>query len=454
MDVHNGGRLGRFTLRSLLVASCAYGALAATSALAQEVPVEEEAQAAQVDEIVVTGSRIARPDYVANSPIVSVSAEAIENTGQITVERALAQLPQFSGSFGQSNTGSTSTGLNGGQSYASLRGLGAKRTLLLLDGMRLQPSNPDGSVDLNIIPETLIGNVEVITGGASTVYGSDATAGVVNFRLRRDVQGLEVGSTYGVSDYGDAESFRFNIIAGERFADDKGRAVLSLDYSNRERAPESGRDFFLTRSTTNATATTPQGAILFGANTPTLAAVNALFVGQYGTPALTGSGGRFTNQLGFNLDGTLFNQVGSQPVRNFRDPETDEAYISPTGTQINFGSPDTAAVQNDMERYSLFTRVDYDVTDSLRFFAQASMVSMESMGISNPTLASGTYALTAPSTNPFLARTDMASVLASRTNPTADFTFQKAFDLAGARYQPYRYNLYQITAGLSGDVPN
>lgn len=442
----------RRNYRGLLVASCACGVLAAGAASAQDETPYQEEEAAEVSEVIVTGSRIARPDYVANSPIVSVSAETIENTGQLTVERALGQLPQFSGSFGQSNTGSTSTGLNGGQSYASLRGLGAKRTLLLLDGMRLQPSNPDGSVDLNIIPETLIGNVEVITGGASTVYGSDATAGVVNFRLRRNVQGVEVGSTYGVSDYGDGESFRFNIIAGGAFSEDRGRAVLALDYSLRERASESERDFFLTRSTTNGTATAPQGAILFGANTPTLAAVNSLFVGRYGTPALTGSAGRFTNQLGFNLDGTLFNQVGSQPVRNFRDPQTDEAYISPTGTQINFGSPSTAAVQNDMERYSIFSRIDYDLSDDVRFFAQASMVTLESMGIANPSLASGTYALSAPVTNPFLARTDMVSVLASRANPTADFTFQKAFDLAGARYQPYSYDLYQITAGLSGDV--
>ncbi|WP_291537312.1 TonB-dependent receptor [Brevundimonas sp.] len=453
MHICTGARRTRAAYRSLLVATCAYGALASGAALAQERPVEAEPEASEVSEIVVTGSRIARPDYVANSPIISVSAQAIEDTGQVTVEKALSQLPQFSGSFGQGNTGSTSTGLNGGQSYASLRGLGAKRTLLLLDGMRLQPSNPDGSVDLNVIPETLIGNVEVITGGASTVYGSDATAGVVNFRLRRNIQGVEVGSTYGISDYGDGESFRFNVISGGSIAEGRGRALLSLDYTNRERATESERDFFLTRSTTNATATTPQGAILFGANTPTLAAVNALFVNKYGTPALTGSAGRFTNQLGFNLDGTLFNQVGTQPVRNFRDPETDEAYISPTGTQINFGSPSTAAVQNDMERYSLFSRIDYDISDTLRFFAQGSMVTLESVGIANPSLASGTYALTAPSTNPFLARTDMVSVLASRTNPTADFTFQKAFDLAGARYQPYSYDLYQFTVGLSGDVP-
>ncbi|HBY43058.1 MAG TPA: TonB-dependent receptor, partial [Brevundimonas sp.] len=146
--------------RVLLAGGCASVALmsAANVAVAQEAS-EDPGAAVEVSEIVVTGSRIARRDYASNSPLVSVTTEAIENTGQVTVEKALTQMPQFSGAMGQSTAGSSSTSLNGGQAYASLRGLGSKRTLLLLDGKRLQPSNPDGSVDLNIIPEALIGNV-------------------------------------------------------------------------------------------------------------------------------------------------------------------------------------------------------------------------------------------------------------------------------------------------------
>lgn len=162
--------------RALLAGgSASLALLSGGAATAQEAPDQGQA-AVELGEVVVTGSRIARRDYASNSPLVSVTAEAIENTGQVTVEKALTQMPQFSGAMGQSTSGSSSTSLNGGQAYASLRGLGSKRTLLLLDGKRLQPSNPDGSVDLNIIPEALIGNVEVITGGASTAYGSDATA--------------------------------------------------------------------------------------------------------------------------------------------------------------------------------------------------------------------------------------------------------------------------------------
>ena len=291
--------MGRLARRTILASACAYAALSAGVAMAQEAPADDgEEQVSQVSDIVVTGSRIARRDYASNSPLSSVTAEAIENTGQITVEKALTQMPQFAGAMGQSTSGSSSTALNGGQAYASLRGLGSKRTLLLLDGKRLQPSNPDGSVDLNIIPEALIGNVEVITGGASTAYGSDATAGVVNFRLKRDIQGVTVASQYGISDYGDGESFRLSVTAGDRFADDRGRAVISLDYSMREVALQAERDYYFTRNRQSSTAIISQGTAWFGSNRPTINAVNEIFVGQYGTAPVVGAGGFYNGQIG------------------------------------------------------------------------------------------------------------------------------------------------------------
>ncbi|PXA82679.1 TonB-dependent receptor [Caulobacter sp. D4A] len=440
----------------MMAGGCAYGALmiGAAGAYAQEAaPAPEEPQA--VEAVVVTGSRIARQDYVANSPIQTVGAAAIEATGQVTVEKALSQMPQFTGSFGQGNTGSTSTGLNGGQSYASLRGLGAKRTLILLDGRRLQPSNPDGSVDLNIIPEALIENVEVITGGASTAYGSDATAGVVNFKLKRSFEGLTADAQYGISEKGDAESFRFSVTGGSSFADGKGRAVLSFDYTNRDRALQSARDYYIFRTSAPGLSTIPQGTVLFGANLPTLASINSLFQGTYGTAALTGnSAGRYTGQLGFNTDQTLFSTSGV-PVLNFRDPQTDNAYIvnanaSGTSQQVNFGY-NGSSMQSDLDRYAVFAKVDYNLTDSLRFFSQFTFTDYTSVGVSNPTLASNVYGLTVPVTNPFIPN-DFKAILASRPSPNAAFTFYKALDILGPRVQKYSYDVFQFTNGLSGDT--
>ena len=453
--------VARGITRAFLVGSCASIALAAGTAHAQSsVPTApppsvqaEQPEDASPEEITVTGSRIARSDYVANSPIVSLSSDTLENTGRVTVESALSQMPQFAGAFGQGNTGSTSTGLNGGQANASLRGLGAKRTLILMDGRRMQPSNPDGSVDLNTIPEALIETIEVITGGASTTYGSDATAGVVNFRLRRDFKGIELNGQTGVSNYGDGNTYRITATAGSAFADNRGHGVLSFDYTRRDPAQQAERDYYTFRTTTPGLSTIPQGNALFGANLPTLAAVNAVFVGQYGTPALTGNAaGRYTGQIGFNTDQTLFSSAGV-PVLNYRDPQTDEAYIVNSGTnsqQVNFGY-NGGSLQADLDRYSVFGKVDYDVTDNIKAFGQFSYTTYSSVGVTNPTLASNVYGLTVPTTNPFITPA-FRSILASRPNPNAPVTFYKALSILGPRIQSYEYDVYQLTAGLSGKI--
>lgn len=401
-------------------------------------------------EITVTGSRIARPDYVADSPILSMDQTAFENTGRGTVERGLSQLPQFTGSFGAANSGTTSTTLNGGQSYASLRGLGPKRTLILLDGRRLQPSNPDGSIDLNIIPEALIQNVEVITGGASTTYGSDATAGVVNFKLRKNFSGLEATSDYGISEYGDGKNFKVGATAGHNFADGRGNAVLSIDFTDRGRAYQKGRPYYLRRTPTQAsTSTVPQGTVMFGSNTPLTSVVDAVFAG-YGFPnAFTGT--RYGNQLGFNLDGTLFSNLASR-VLNFRDPQTDEYYVATSGStqQVNSGFPQSS-IQSSLKRYNAFGRVDYEINDATTAFAQASYTNYTSMGISIPTLAGNVYATPVPVTNPFVPA-DLRTILASRSQPNADFLVNKGYAMLGPRYQSYKYQVWQAMAGLSGKI--
>ena len=454
--------------RWLLAGTCAYGALAAGTVSAQtQTPTPATPTAASNDvqsgqaasggpatnsEIVITGSRIARPDYVATSPIISISEDTFQNTGRVTLERSLSQLPQFSGSFGAANAGSTSTGLNGGQSYGSLRALGPKRTLILLDGRRLQPSNPDGSVDLNIIPDALIENVEVITGGASTTYGSDATAGVVNFRLKRNFKGLEINSNYGMSTYGDGQQFKISATGGYQFDEGRGSIIGSVDYTKRGRAYQYKRPtYFLARTPTQAgTSTLPEGNVLFGSNTPLTSTVNAIFA-RYGfANAFTGT--RYTGQIGFNMDGTLFSNLTTR-VLNFRDPETDLAYIAttgPTSQQVNFGYPDSS-IQADLKRYNAFARAEYKLTDSIRVFAQGSYTNYTSVGVTNPTLASNVYALAAPATNPFIPA-DLRTILNSRTAPTADIILYKAFNIAGPRFQGYKYEVWQGIAGASGDL--
>ncbi len=165
-------------------------------------------KAASIEAIVVTGSRIARRDYQSDSPIATIDESALSAAGQPTLDRAIGELPQFAAAQGMSEVGDVqgSTGFAGGQAYGDLRGLGPNRALVLMDGRRMISSNPNGSVDLNTIPMSMIENVEVITGGASATYGSDAIAGVLNFKLRQHFSGAEVSYQHGETTHGDGAS--------------------------------------------------------------------------------------------------------------------------------------------------------------------------------------------------------------------------------------------------------
>jgi iron complex outermembrane receptor protein len=197
------------------------------------------AQDADLEEIVVTGSRIARPDFDSASPIVSVTEELFERSGSTTVETALNALPQFVPSY----TSTTSNPGNGGQANVSLRGLGTTSTLVLLDGKRLMPASGNGVPDLNVIPSALIESVEIITGGASAVYGSDALAGVVNFKLKHDFDGVEIDGTWGQTDRGDGTQYEAGLTAGTNFADERGSVVAFVGYADRELVTWGDREF-------------------------------------------------------------------------------------------------------------------------------------------------------------------------------------------------------------------
>ncbi|HVJ66613.1 MAG TPA: TonB-dependent receptor [Caulifigura sp.] len=204
----------------------------------QAAVVKEEDQADSDDAIVVTGSRIVRPDLEAPSPVTTVDSEQFDLTGTVTVETLLNELPQLI-------PGNTRTSNNqGGEDFSTLdlRGLGPNRTLILVDGERVPASSSSGVVDIGTIPAGLIERVDVVTGGASAVYGSDAMAGVVNFILKDNFEGLEVSSQYGISDHGDGASFNIQALLGGNFADDRGNMTFFTSYYTREAVGQGDRD--------------------------------------------------------------------------------------------------------------------------------------------------------------------------------------------------------------------
>ena len=202
------------------------------------VATDKVAQADADDAIVVTGSRIARPDLEAPSPVTTVSSEQFDLTGTVTVESLLNELPQII-------PGNTRVSNNqGGEDFSTLdlRGLGPQRTLILVDGERVPASSTSGTVDIGTIPAGLIERVDVVTGGASAVYGSDAMAGVINFILKDNYEGLELSSQYGVSDHGDGNSFNVQGLLGGNFGDDRGNMTFFASYYTRESVGQGDRD--------------------------------------------------------------------------------------------------------------------------------------------------------------------------------------------------------------------
>src|SRR5690606_1103381 len=144
---------------------------------------------------------------------------------------SLTDLPMFSGSMGTTNAPSNNTPeRNTSVSALNLRNLGALRGLALLDGHRVPPTSALGFVDINSLPTMLLERVDVVTGGASAVYGSDAVTGVINFVLDRDFDGLRIDASGGISEYGDALTGNFGIAGGTTFANDRGHVMASFQH--------------------------------------------------------------------------------------------------------------------------------------------------------------------------------------------------------------------------------
>lgn len=394
---------------------------------------------AVVSEVIVTGSRIARQDYTAESPMVTVDEEFVEAAGPASLEATINVMPQFTSVAASASTVSNAT-RGGGRAGANLRGLGTPRTLVLMDGRRMQPSDAFGTVDLNTIAASLVQSVEVITGGASAVYGSDAIAGVVNFKLHSNFEGLVLDGQYGISSRWDADTYEVSATAGGAFAEGRGSALVSLSYLDRSAELRQSRPFF---RDTGAGPTLWGGAIIPTAtNLPSQASINTVFTG-YGVDQLPPRNARFA----VNPDGTLF---VTTPVINYRGVPDHIPYgiVNNTVVELTGGYH---PLQNPLERLTAFGRATYEITPAVEAYGQLYYVHYDSeaeqlgrpQSISNP--------ITIPVTNPWLPD-DLVAIMSTRSNPNARMTIY--FDQArlGPTVFSNRYNLYQVVGGFRGDI--
>ena len=415
--------------------------IAAPAAHAQEAPTGE------IQEVTVTGSRIVRRDYAATSPIVTVGNERLEEQAGGTFAIKLQQLPQFTPGANEL----VGSGQPTGRATVDLRGLGANRTLVLADGRRLQPSTGQVVVDLNTIPSALIDNIEVISGGASATYGSDAIAGVVNLRLKKNFEGLDVTGQYNLTERGDAEETVVDALMGNNFADNRGNIVLGLGYLKRGRAYFRDRDFYSDAFKIGAAPwgsdLLPEGNFVPAANNlPSQAAMNAVF-GAYGVAANRVSPGAV---LSFNPNGTLFGQAGAV---NYQGPQNADYVVSPLSGAVAYNLGTLQIMTAPTERYSAFTRGEFAFNDNLKGFAQGMFTKYKSITNYGAGLQTQGTTAVVPVDNPFIP-TDLQAILASRPDPTAPFSMRKLWLATGTSVSEYDNTVYQFTLGVEGKISN
>jgi len=409
------------------------GVLAATlfgtAALAQTAPAPQDTETT-VDEIVVTGSRIPRPNLEQPTPVSTVSAEAIATSGTQDLGAILAELPALS-SNSTVRGNSDSFGDSGGLNFPDLRSLGASRTLTLVDGKRHVGGDAgNAAVDLNSIPAALVERVEVITGGASAIYGSDAVSGVVNIILKDDFEGVDFTTQGGIAESGDGGTYSASAVLGRNFLDGRLNATASLfyDHSDQVLASDIGslRDI---------------GTILNPADT----GPNDGIPDRILTPNVFSD---FLDENGVILDANTFEIITA--LRNNGSPVPQQPRLGTNS--FAFGSFDTCdtcvaledyvVLQPETDRYGANFRLRYDLTDNVTAYFDGKYVRSEILDFVQPSFTFGDY-LIQPD-NAFITP-ELAAVIAGR-----DITVGRFNNDIGPRVNDITRETYRAVAGVRG----
>ena len=464
--------------RAVLLAGAAGIMAVAQPALAQDAGDDEGAADNSGDEvdagpvaadgpgILVTGSRIIRQDFEANSPFVTVDEALLENSSTAALEQNLNKLPQFVPAQTPTMGGDiqpTATNTPGAATI-SLRGIGVNRNLVLIDGRRATPGNASGAVDITTIPAAAIERVEVISGGASATYGADAVAGVTNFILKKNFQGLELDGQAGLSEHGDGFEYQLSGVMGADFDDGRGNISIALSTNKREanfqRDREWYRDLWADPSITPTQFFTQFPGILldgfFGTNPANMNALfpdgrfspfangntfyvdqndqvfsNSAFVdfGVYGPP-----GQRYVNYFGYTGE-----------VDNYDFKVTDAGLLGQNNTNLYLVLP--------LTRYNMFMRGNYEINDWIGVFGQGmySHVKTYTKNEPGPIFAGWGATFDPDLVDDDQLPDDMWTLINSRPDPGAPVTMTAL--MPDPRETFTDVDTYSLTAGLEGSIP-
>ncbi|MCW2388790.1 outer membrane receptor protein involved in Fe transport [Sphingobium sp. B11D3B] len=415
-------------------------------ALAQDGPAPQaQDNDAQVRDIIITGSRVKRDGFQAPTPLVVVTSEAIAERGAANVGDYLNEVPSFRPSV--SNQTNTQSSNLSGATFADLRALGNIRTLVLVDGRRHVPTVPTGQVDLNLMPTVLIDRIDVVTGGASAAYGSDAISGVVNVIMNNRLTGLKGDLSLGLSEEGDNFERRVGLAFGSPFADGRGHFTIGGEYVKSD-----GIGSFDDR----AWGRRYEESVSFAANRPA------------GVPSRSfESGVRFVNSLiggvilGNNADTNPANGVDA--LRGIWFPAPGQVGTFTYGNESGGSSYNMSSSQGTpprlghtlvlpIDRYVVRANLNYELSDSVGMFVEGSY-GRSGSDYSGPmprdTAVSGPRAVVIQRDNYFLPAqvatimdaNNITSFVMGRSNP--DFSSTQIVNFNST---------YRIVGGLNGNI--
>lgn len=430
------------------------------------------------DPIVVTGSRIAQKEAATPAPVTSLTAQELPSADSLTLGDALDRLPALRSTLNQNNSWVISVPGTAGVNGLDLRGLGLVRTLTLVNGRRHVSSIPgDTTVDINTIPMELLDRIDIVTGGNSAIYGSDAVAGVVNFVIKRKFEGLKANVRVGNTSRGDRGSYFAALTGGQNFAGGRGNVALSLEYAHTDVLRAEDRPgltgyydgysgWALVDSTVGEPAAgdgIPDGGFFHGLRTVsstggTLTAVCGA-ADRANRARCTASG--YAQYYMFRPDGSL---VVNNPTVDFRDLNggASNATIGGYGaTEINNGN-----IASGQNRYSANLLAHLDVSDAFKPFIEAKYVHTTGSAATQPSFFSGSliaslggYAGDATPydfrcNNPFLSAQNLSTMQAiglCANVATGTFSMQRFNIDVGRRGESSRRDVYRIVAGVEGD---
>lgn len=420
--MRNNVQLMRAVKLALAVNAGMIGISVGSGALAQEEGAQE------LEEITVTGSRIKKKDFVSNAPVATIGVEQIDITGTVNVESLLNTLPQTVPGLDR-----TSNNPGAGAATVDLRGLGSGRTLVLINGTRVVPTFSGGTVDVNAIPNALIENIEVLTGGASAVYGSDAVAGVVNFILKDDFEGAEVNFGYEITQDGDAPILSTDVTLGANLYDGRGNVTLNFSLTDRDELFQGDRDF----------AVFAQFDDVDESGNPIL--IDGGSSGIPGTSIFAGSLGAFSP----DSFGVTFDPDGS--IRPFQTGETNDFY---NYAPVNY-------IQLPQTRYQATSLGHFDINESATVYGRAMFTSSQvpQQLAPTPIFQVSTFTLDG---SPFLTA-DSQQVLSDALGDGVDTDGDGIDDTAtaflrrrllevGPRVADSDFDSFQVQAGLRGEI--